>query len=61
MRWLFSFLLLALLGVVSAKSIAGSRLLVVLEDAAEKEKYGVFLGDLEGMLLSSLRRCCGTC
>lgn len=50
MRWLFSFLLLALLGLASARSIAGSRLLVVLEDAAEKEQYGVFLGDLEGEL-----------
>lgn len=54
MRWLFSFLLLTLLGVASARSIAGSRLLVVLEDAAEKEQYSVFLGDLEGMLLSNL-------
>jgi oligosaccharyltransferase complex subunit beta len=49
MRWLLSFLLLTLLGVASARSIAGPRLLVVLEDAAEKEQYGVFLGDLEGM------------
>lgn len=47
MRWLFSFILLALLGVVQAASFTGNRLLVVLEDAAEREKYGVFLGDLE--------------
>lgn len=52
MRWLFSFLLLALLGVVQAVSYTGSRLLVVLEDAGEREKYSVFLGDLEGMLFS---------
>jgi hypothetical protein len=53
MRWLFSFLLLALLGIAGAKSIAGPRLLVVLEEAAEKENYSVFLGDLEGKLLRS--------
>jgi oligosaccharyltransferase complex subunit beta len=47
MLWLFSFLLLALLGAVQALSASGSRLLVVLEDAAEKDKYSKFLGDLE--------------
>ncbi|KAF2019774.1 Dolichyl-diphosphooligosaccharide-protein glycosyltransferase 48kDa subunit [Aaosphaeria arxii CBS 175.79] len=47
MRWLFSFVLATLLAAVHAVSYTGSRLLVVLEDAAEKEKYGVFLGDLE--------------
>lgn len=53
MRWLFSLLFLGLLGAVRALSVAGSRLLVVLEDAAEKEQYSVFLGDLEGVLLLS--------
>lgn len=48
MRWLLSFLVLALLGVAQAVSYTGRRLLVVLEDVAEKEKYSVFLGDLEG-------------
>ncbi|KAF2276505.1 Dolichyl-diphosphooligosaccharide-protein glycosyltransferase 48kDa subunit [Westerdykella ornata] len=48
MRWFFSLLFLGLLGAVRALSIAGSRLLVVLEDAAEREQYSVFLGDLEG-------------
>jgi len=51
MRWLSSLLSLALLGAVHAVSISGSRLLVVLEDAAEQEKYGVFLGDLTGMFM----------
>ncbi|KAF1994275.1 Dolichyl-diphosphooligosaccharide-protein glycosyltransferase 48kDa subunit [Amniculicola lignicola CBS 123094] len=47
MRWLFSFLALALFCVVNARSFTGSRLLVVLEEESEREKYGVFLGDLE--------------
>lgn len=47
MRWLFSILLLALLGAVQALSSSGSRLLVVLEDLAEKDKYSEFVGDLE--------------
>ena len=47
MRWLFSFLVAALLGLVRAVSFTGGRLLVILEETAEKEKYGVFLGDLE--------------
>lgn len=48
MRWLFSFLLLALLGAVQARSYAGSRLLVVLEEQTDREKYSVFLDDLAG-------------
>ncbi|KAJ4290550.1 oligosaccharyl transferase glycoprotein complex, beta subunit [Kalmusia sp. IMI 367209] len=46
MRWLFSFLLFALLGAVQALSSTGSRLLVVLEDESEREKYSVLLEDL---------------
>lgn len=48
MKLLFSWLLLALLGVVSALSSSGSRLLVVLEETGEKDKYSQFWGDLEG-------------
>lgn len=33
----------------SAVSTGGSRLLVVLDDVAEKDTYGQFLGDLTGM------------
>jgi len=47
MRAVLSFLLLAFLGAVRALSSTGSRLLVVLEDAAEKTKYSQFWGDLE--------------
>jgi oligosaccharyltransferase complex subunit beta len=47
MRWLFSFLLLALLGVVQALSSSGARLLVVLEELAEKDKYSEFWEDLQ--------------
>lgn len=46
MRWLFSFLLFTILGAVRALSSSGSRLLVVLEDENERDKYGVFLEDL---------------
>jgi hypothetical protein len=48
MRWLFSFLLFGILGVVRAVSYSGNRLLVVLEEESEREKYAVFLGDLSG-------------
>ncbi|KAI1295729.1 Dolichyl-diphosphooligosaccharide--protein glycosyltransferase subunit WBP1 [Xylaria venustula] len=49
MRSLMSFLLLALVAVVSAiSSSGGNRLLVILEDVAEKDGYSKFLGDLEG-------------
>lgn len=48
MRCLLSFLLLALVGLVQALSSSGNRLLVVLEELAEREKYSKFFGDLEG-------------
>lgn len=48
MRWLFSFLLFAILGAVQAVSYTGKRLLVVLEEQSEREKYSVFLEDLSG-------------
>ena len=50
MRWLLSFLFLGLLSVVQALSSSGNRLLVVLEELAEKSKYSKYLGDLEGEL-----------
>jgi oligosaccharyltransferase complex subunit beta len=34
--------------VVNALSFTGNRLLVLLEELGEKEKYSKFLGDLEG-------------
>ncbi|TVY81690.1 Dolichyl-diphosphooligosaccharide--protein glycosyltransferase subunit wbp1 [Lachnellula suecica] len=47
MRWILSFLLLGLLAVVQAASSSGNKLLVVLEELAEKSKYSKYLGDLE--------------
>ncbi|KAI1434128.1 Dolichyl-diphosphooligosaccharide--protein glycosyltransferase subunit WBP1 [Xylaria sp. CBS 124048] len=47
MRSLLSFLILLLVAVVEAISSSGSRLLVILEDVAEKNGYSKFIGDLE--------------
>lgn len=47
MRPVLSFLLFAFLGAVQALSSTGSRLLVVLEEAADKDKYSKFWGDLQ--------------
>lgn len=52
MRSLVSFLGLLLVAVVQATSAGGNRLLVILEDVAEKAIYSQFLGDLEGMRVS---------
>lgn len=50
MRSLVSFLVLLLVAAVQAiSSSGGNRLLVILEDVAEKDGYSKFLGDLEGM------------
>ncbi|KAI0439061.1 Dolichyl-diphosphooligosaccharide--protein glycosyltransferase subunit WBP1 [Xylaria telfairii] len=49
MRSLVSFLVLLLVAAVQAISSSGAnRLLVILEDVAEKDGYSKFLGDLEG-------------
>ncbi|KAI5861062.1 Dolichyl-diphosphooligosaccharide-protein glycosyltransferase 48kDa subunit [Durotheca rogersii] len=48
MKTLLSFLLLLLAALSHAISSTGDRLLVILEDVAEKESYSKFLGDLEG-------------
>ncbi|KAK4124885.1 Dolichyl-diphosphooligosaccharide-protein glycosyltransferase 48kDa subunit [Parathielavia appendiculata] len=47
MRSLFSLFLFLFAAVVSAISASGNRLLVILEDVAEKTNYSKFLGDLE--------------
>lgn len=54
-----SFLLFALVGAVQAISAnGGNRLLVILEDIADKDGYTKFLGDLEGMRPANfLSRC----
>ena len=48
MRSLLSVLLLCLASTVAALSSSGSKLLVVLEDAAQKSKYSKFWKQLEG-------------
>ncbi|KAI1803734.1 Dolichyl-diphosphooligosaccharide-protein glycosyltransferase 48kDa subunit [Daldinia bambusicola] len=48
MKSFLSFVLLLFVALVQAISSSGNRLLVVLEDVAEKEGYSKFLGDLEG-------------
>ena len=40
-------LLLGLLGYVSALSVVGSKLLVILDDEADKPKYSTFWSDLQ--------------
>jgi hypothetical protein len=52
MRWLLSFLLLGLLSVVHAVSSSGNKLLVILEELADKGKYSKYLGDLESAYIS---------
>lgn len=48
MKSFVSFLLLFVAAVVQATSSTGSRLLVVLDDAAEKADFSKFFGDLAG-------------
>lgn len=50
MRWFLSFLFLGFVAAVHALSSSGSRLLVILEDEAEKSLYSTFWSDLEGEL-----------
>ncbi|KAG9625476.1 hypothetical protein KCU64_g19258, partial [Aureobasidium melanogenum] len=47
MKAFLSLLLLGLVSLVQALSSTGNRLLVVLEEAADKSKYSSFFGDLE--------------
>ncbi|KAH6630352.1 Dolichyl-diphosphooligosaccharide--protein glycosyltransferase subunit WBP1 [Chaetomium sp. MPI-SDFR-AT-0129] len=47
MRSLISLFVFLFAAVVSAVSTSGGRLLAILDDLAEKEKYTKFLGDLE--------------
>lgn len=47
MRWLLSFLLFAFASSVQALSTTGNRLLVVVDNIADKDKYSQFWKDLE--------------
>jgi hypothetical protein len=57
MQSLFLTALTVFATAVSALSSAGGRLLVVLDDVAEKESYGQFLGDIAGEQKKQLRPC----
>ena len=48
MRWSTALLLAPLLSLATAISSAGSRLLVVNEEAADEKKYSQFFDDLKG-------------
>ncbi|KAI9894557.1 MAG: oligosaccharyl transferase glycoprotein complex, beta subunit [Vezdaea aestivalis] len=48
MRWICSLLILGFLGLVQAFSTSGSRVLVVQEEAADKNKFSKFWADLTG-------------
>ncbi|MCJ1286106.1 oligosaccharyl transferase glycoprotein complex, beta subunit [Xylographa opegraphella] len=48
MRWLLSLLLVSVSVLVHGLSSSGNRLLVVIEEAAEQEKYSQFWSDLRG-------------
>lgn len=48
MRLSLSVVISALAAATSALSTTGSRLLVVLDDVADKAAYGQFFGDLAG-------------
>lgn len=61
MRWLLSFLILAIVAVVKAASFTGNRLLVVLDEQAEREKYSVFLDDLTGKCIFFVMKQVGSC
>jgi oligosaccharyltransferase complex subunit beta len=50
MRLFLSILVLAFIGLAQALSSSGSRLLLVLEEAADKALYSKFWSDLEGWL-----------
>jgi oligosaccharyltransferase complex subunit beta len=47
-------MLFGLLAAVNALSSSGNRLLVVLEDSAEKGLYSTLWSDLEGMAMLTL-------
>src|SRR4051794_1968993 len=54
MKWLLSITVAFVWSVVvQAKSFTGNRLLVVLEEQAEREKYSVFLEDLTCKLIQN--------
>ena len=53
MRWCLALLLCCFLAVVNALSSSGSRLLVVLDESAEKSAYSTLWSDLKGKAIGS--------
>jgi hypothetical protein len=51
MQWLVSLFVLLLAACASARSAFGNKLLVVLDDVAEKDAYSTFLEDVKGELV----------
>ena len=51
MQWLFSVTVLLFAACASARSAVGNKLLVVLNDVAEKAAYSTFLEDVKGEFL----------
>lgn len=51
MRWCLALLLCGFFAAVNALSSSGSRLLVVLDDAAERSLYSTLWSDLEGNVI----------
>jgi oligosaccharyltransferase complex subunit beta len=52
MRSFLSVVVLLFAAAVSALSTTGNRLLVVLDELADKDAYGYFLGDIAGMAIA---------
>ncbi|KAL9127957.1 MAG: hypothetical protein Q9217_003270 [Psora testacea] len=48
MKWFWTLLFVTTFGLGRALSSTGNRLLVIIEEAAERAKYSEFWGDLEG-------------
>lgn len=60
MRWCLALLLCSFLAVINALSSSGSRLLVVLDESAEKSAYSTLWSDLEGnqLVIFSVKMSC---
>ena len=58
MRSFLSAVVFLFVSAVAAVSTTGNRLLVVLDDVAEKEQYKQFFGDLSGKFMQRRRTSC---
>jgi oligosaccharyltransferase complex subunit beta len=48
MQWLTSFFVLLFAACAAARSAFGNKLLVIMDDVAEKAAYSTFLEDVKG-------------